>query len=346
MSATFFDAVTDLSVAVVETVTGGHVVRGAHAGSFSGFCTSGDPRRGAVCFVQNAAKLASDVSVVGAVICRPSDAERIPDGPVVIAADHPQHAFATLVAHLHPDCLGGVQTTGPWHKDAYCGAYVSETAMVEDGARIMPGAVVGAGCEIGSGAVIGANTVIGDGCKIGRNTSIAPGCVVQCALVGNGVSVHPGTMIGQDGFGYFPAPAGLAKMPHIGRVIIQDGVEIGANTTIDRGTIGDTVIGEGSKIDNLVQIAHNVQLGCYVILCGQVGISGSCTVGDGAMLGGNAGLANGLTIGAGANIAAAAGVMNDIPAGEKWAGAPAQPIRAFFKEQATLRKLAKGNKPA
>src|SRR5690606_1377663 len=137
---------------------------------------------------------------------------------------------------------------------------------------------------------------------------------------------------------------GVEKVPQLGRVIIQDDVEIGANTTVDRGALSDTVIGEGTKIDNLVQIAHNVRIGRFCMLAAHCGVSGSVTIGDGAMLGGRAGIADHLTIGSRAQVAAAAGVMTDIPAGERWGGAPAQPLRAMMREIATLRAMTKNER--
>ncbi len=151
-----------------------------------------------------------------------------------------------------------------------------------------------------------------------------------------------GVVIGEAGFGVAVSRSGAVDVPQLGRVIIQDGVSIGAGTCIDRGAWADTVIGENSKIDNLVQIAHNVQLGRNCILAGQVGLSGSVVVGDGVMFGGRAGIADHLTIGAGAQIAAAAGVMHDVPAGERWAGAPAKPLRQFMRESAWLARMASG----
>jgi UDP-3-O-[3-hydroxymyristoyl] glucosamine N-acyltransferase len=155
------------------------------------------------------------------------------------------------------------------------------------------------------------------------------------------VILHPGVRIGQDGFGFAIGPRGHLKIPQVGRVIIQDDVEIGAGTAIDRGANRDTLIGEGTKIDNLVQIGHNVSVGRHCIIVAQSGISGSCTLGDFVAIGGQAGLAGHLNIGAGAQIAASAGVMTDIPAGQRWVGAPAQPQREFFREVATVRKLVR-----
>jgi UDP-3-O-[3-hydroxymyristoyl] glucosamine N-acyltransferase len=177
--------------------------------------------------------------------------------------------------------------------------------------------------------------------RIGRDCAIGAGATIQHALIGDRVIIHPGARIGQDGFGYLPGARGHGKIPQVGRVIVQDDVEIGANATIDRGGIRDTVIGQGSKIDNLVQIAHNVEIGRHCVLAAHTGISGSCTIGDYVMMGGRVGLADNITVGAGAMLGAAAGVMTDIPAGEKWIGAPAMPARDFFKMVAAMRKLGR-----
>ncbi|MDE2375436.1 MAG: UDP-3-O-(3-hydroxymyristoyl)glucosamine N-acyltransferase, partial [Hyphomicrobiales bacterium] len=160
------------------------------------------------------------------------------------------------------------------------------------------------------------------------------------------VIIHPGARIGQDGFGFLPSPQGHQKIPQHRRVIIQDDVEIGANTTIDRGSTRDTVIGEGTKIDNLVQIAHNVSIGRHCLIAGQTGISGSAQVGDFVMMGGQVGLADHVTIGSGAMLGAQSGVMSEVPARERYIGSPAEPVREFMKGVATLRRLARGQKKA
>jgi UDP-3-O-[3-hydroxymyristoyl] glucosamine N-acyltransferase len=205
---------------------------------------------------------------------------------------------------------------------------------------IDPGAVIGPRAEVGTGTVIGAGVVVGPKVHIGRDCAIGPNVSIMHALIGDRVIVHPGCRIGQDGFGYLMGAAGHVKIPQIGRVIIQDGVEIGANTTIDRGAMSDTVIGEGTKIDNLVQIAHNVQIGRHCVLASQTGISGSAVLEDHVMTGGQVGIADHLTIGAGAALGAKAGVMHDVPAGARWVGAPAKPVKQFFREVAALERLA------
>jgi len=187
---------------------------------------------------------------------------------------------------------------------------------------------------------VGANTVIGAGVEIGDDCRIAANVTLSHCLIGARVVLHPGVRVGQAGFGFAPDAGGPVKIPQLGRVIIGDDVDIGANTTIDRGSGHDTVIGPGSMIDNLVQIGHNVVLGRGCILAGQVGISGSTKLGDFVMAGGQAGLAGHLDIGAGARIGAQAGLMRDVPAGDAVIGSPAVPLKAFWRQIAAIQRLA------
>jgi UDP-3-O-[3-hydroxymyristoyl] glucosamine N-acyltransferase len=222
-------------------------------------------------------------------------------------------------------------------------ATIDPSARLEEGVVVEANAVIAAGAEIGTGSVIAAGAAIGPGTRIGRDCHIGHAATVQHALLGNNVVVHPGARIGQDGFGYAPGPRGLLKIPQIGRVIIQDHVEIGANTTIDRGALDDTVIGEGTKIDNLVQIGHNVRIGRHCVLVAQVGVAGSATIGDGVMIGGAAGVNGHVTIGDGAQLAALSGVATDVPAGARWGGQPARPMRGFLRDAAEANARAFGN---
>ena len=211
-------------------------------------------------------------------------------------------------------------------------AYVDKTARLEDDVTVEPGAVVGPRVEIGSGSVIGANAVIGTDVRIGRDCSIGAGAIVSHALLGDRIIIHPGCKIGQDGFGFVPGDKGHVKVPQVGRVIIQDGVEIGAGTTVDRGAIRDTIIGEGTKIDNLVQVGHNVSIGRHCIVVAQTGISGSSTLEDFVVLGARVGLNTNITIGEGAQIAGISVVHGNVPAGARWGGTPAKPLKQWFRE--------------
>ena len=212
---------------------------------------------------------------------------------------------------------------------------------LEDDVSVEPHAVIGPHVEIGTGTIIGPGAVIGAHVTIGRGCSIGAGATVACSLIGNAVIVHPGCRIGQDGYGFLPGADGHAKVPQIGRVIIQNDVEIGANTTIDRGALRDTVIGEGTKIDNLVQIAHNVVVGRRCLITSQVGIAGSATLGEGVALGARVGINNHVTIGDGAQIAATSIVHDDVPPGARWGGTPAKPVKLWFREMMLLERMAR-----
>ena len=204
-----------------------------------------------------------------------------------------------------------------------------------------PSAIIAQGAVIGKGTKIGPYSVLGPDVRIGEDCIIDANVTITCGVIGDRVHIESGVRIGQAGFGFVSHEGNFVRMPQLGRVIIGDDVEIGANTTIDRGALEDTIIGRGCKIDNLVQIGHNVVLGENCILAAQTGISGSCRVGNNVMFGGKAGLADHLTIGDGAKIAANAGCKHDIPAGETWAGAPAKPVMQFIREVVMLSRLTK-----
>jgi UDP-3-O-[3-hydroxymyristoyl] glucosamine N-acyltransferase len=278
-----------------------------------------------------------------AVLLAPRFARNAPRGCIALTTAEPYRAFADVLARLYPTATRPGATFGA--AGVSPGASIHPAARLEHDVSVDPGAVIGPGAEIGAGTIIGPNAVIGPLVRIGRNSAIGANCSIYCALIGDRVVIHPGSLIGQDGFGFAMGPTGHKKVPQIGRVIIQDDVEIGAGVAIDRGANRDTIIGEGSKIDNLVQIGHNVVIGRHCVIVAQTGISGSTTVGDFVAIGGQAGLTGHLEIGAGAQIAAQAGVMTDVPARERWGGAPAQPMREFFKEVAAVRKLAAANAP-
>ncbi len=279
-----------------------------------------------------------------AIICDASMQSIIPPHVAIILSTKPHAAFAMAGAFLHPAAMRAV-TVGTTESGISSSAFVDPTARLEAGVLVEPMAVVGANAEIGEGTQIGAGAIIGAGVKIGRNCSISAGASVLCAYIGNNVIIHNGARIGQDGFGYAPGPAGMLKIVQVGRVIIQDDVEIGANTTIDRGTMDDTVIGEGTKIDNQAQIGHNVRIGRHTAIVSQVGIAGSARIGDGVQIGGQAGVAGHIHVGDGAQLAAGSGVIFDLAPGGRYGGVPARPIKDFLREMAeTMAKIGSRKK--
>jgi len=220
-------------------------------------------------------------------------------------------------------------------------ARIGKGATIGQQASIGEYAIIGANAKLADGVVIGSHCVVGDDASIGEGARLWPGATIYPgATLGARAMVHSGARIGCDGFGYVFRDGAHQKIRHVGRCIIGDDVEIGANTTIDRGSIDDTVIGNGTKIDNLVHIAHNVRIGEKCLLMAQVGVAGSVIVGDGAILAGQAGISGHLSIGAGARVAAQAGVFGDIPAGESWSGYPARPHRESLRASAATFKLA------
>ncbi|MFV0280341.1 MAG: UDP-3-O-(3-hydroxymyristoyl)glucosamine N-acyltransferase [Rhodoblastus sp.] len=271
----------------------------------------------------------------GACLVRPALVGRVPENVAALVVDEPYRAFARLAARLVPDSLRAAPI---FAQGVAAQAHVHPQARLEPGVDVAPGAVIGSGAEIGAGTQVGANVVIGADVRIGRDCAIGAGSTLSCALLGDRVILHAGVRIGQDGFGFALGRSGHLKVPQLGRVIVQDDVEIGAGSALDRGATRDTIVGEGTKIDNLVQIGHNVVVGRHCVIVAQVGIAGSTELGDFVMVGGQSGVAGHLHIGAGARIAAQSGVMRDVAPGASVGGTPARDLRLFLKGAARERR--------
>lgn len=271
-------------------------------------------------------------SRAGACLVEPAYAGKAPPTMTPLLCKDPYASYARVAQAFYPE-----PALEPRLATA---AVIDATARIGTGSRVDGGAVIAARAEIGARCHVGAGAVIGEAVVIGDDTVIGPLASLSHCIIGARVLLHPGVRIGQRGFGFARAATGHVKVPQLGRVIVHDDVEIGANSTVDRGTGPDTVIGPGCMIDNLVQIGHNVRLGRGCVIVAQAGISGSTVLGDFVVVAAQAGLTGHLTIGKGVEIAAQSGVMRDVNAGMRVCGAPAVPVRQFFRQVATLQRLA------
>ena len=342
----FFPRGEGLTLRVLAESSGASLGEGADPDArIDGLAALDEAGPGDVSFFDNpryAEELAS--TRAGCVVVSERNRGLVPPGIAMLVARDPALTFAAIGRALFPAAVAPIPATAEQGRSDR--ASVDPTARLEEGVVVEPFAVVGPDVSVGSGTVIGCGAVVAGGCRIGRDCRIGAGVTISHAFLGNRVILHPGVRIGQDGFGYTVGPKGLMKSVQVGRVVVQDDVEIGANTTIDRGAIRDTVIGEGTKIDNQVQIGHNVTVGRHCVIVAQVGISGSSTIGDGVMIGGQSGVNGHVTIGDGAQIAAVSTVGGDVPAGARWGGTPAKPVRDWFKEMTTLSELARKRRPS
>jgi len=349
----FFHRSGPFSIAQISEHAGARPAEGSDLGKLlTDIRTLGDARRDELTFLDNRKylKMLADTRA-GACFLSPRFEDKLPSGTIGLFTDEPYRAFARALALFYPGAGRPVIAAGsttPIHSDAQ----IEEGAVIEPGAIVGPhaqigahtviaaGAVIGPHAQIGAHTVIAAGAVIGFAVTIGRDGYIGPNANITHALIGDRVIIHAGVSIGQDGFGFAMGPDGHLKVPQIGRVIIQNDVEIGANSTVDRGALSDTVIGEGTKIDNLVQIGHNVVIGRHCVLAGQAGISGSTVLEDFVVMGGQSGCVGHIRIGAGAQIAGNAGLTRSVPPGQRWGGAPAQPIEKFSREIAVVKSLS------
>lgn len=261
-------------------------------------------------------------------------ADRAPENMALLVAKYPHRSFAMIATAFYPPekKAGSIDPT----------AIIDSSANLGKDVVIGPLAIIGANVELGDGVVVGAYTVIEDGVSIGENTTIGSHVSISHAVIGKCVNIKPGARIGQSGFGFFMDPGdmgGHVPVPQLGRVLIQDYVEIGANTTVDRGSGADTIVGLGTRIDNLVMVAHNVQFGKGCVMVAQTGVAGSTKLGDYVAAGGQVGIADNLKIGSGARLAAKCGIMRDVDPQEVVMGSPALPFKTYLRQVAVLKKL-------
>lgn len=324
----FFEDLGPVSLADLAGLTGADLAdAGAGQRMIRGVAVLARATADDITFLSDA-KHVAELASTSAAAAFVTSADLVPPGCVALVTRMPQAAYAMAANALHRPRRHGAGPT------------ISPDADLEEGVHVAPGAVIGPGARIGSGTEIGANAVIGPGVAIGRNCAIGANVTIGFSLIGDRVRVLAGAVIGEPGFGATAGAAGVIDVPQLGRVILQDGVTVGANTCIDRGAFEDTVIGENTKIDNLVQIAHNVRIGRNCVMAAHTGISGSVVIGDGAAFGGRAGVADHVTIGHGAQIAAASGIFRDVPDKARWGGVPGQPIRQWMREVAWVARSA------
>jgi len=286
-----------------------------------------------ISFLDNAKYVRSFTeSNAGACFIREKYKDQAPPDMALLVTDDPYRCYALTAQQFYP-FVPVVAEISPR-------AVIDPTATIGEGCSIGPGAFIGKQVVVGEKCIIGPNAVLHDGVEVGRDSRIGALSSLSHAVIGMRCIIHRGVHIGQDGFGFALSRDGHVKVPQLGRVVVGNDVEIGAGTCIDRGTGPDTMIGDGTKIDNLVQIGHNVQIGRGAVIVAQTGIAGSTRIGDGAVLGGQCGIAGHLTIGPGAKLAAQAGVMNDIPAGAAFGGSPAVSAKDWHRQNIAIRNLA------
>ncbi|MCA3564269.1 MAG: UDP-3-O-(3-hydroxymyristoyl)glucosamine N-acyltransferase [Methylocystis sp.] len=338
----FFPPSKPLSLGEIASLAGATLPEGADpAALFDGIGPLDGATARQVTFLDNPQYVAqAALTRAGVCIIGQRHAGKAAAATVSLVAKEPYRAFARVAAAMFPQAMRPQSLFGA--KGVSAGAFIHPDARLEQGVVIDPGVVVGPGAEIGSNTVICANAVIGPGVTIGRDSAIGPNVSLAHAHLGNRVIIHAGCNIGQDGFGFAMSPQGHLKVPQVGRVIIQDDVEIGSGACVDRGMNRDTLIGEGTKIDNLVQVGHNVTIGRHCVIVAQVALAGSSKLEDFVVIGGQSGVIGHATVGMGAQIAATSAVGRDVPPGQRWGGTPAKPIKELFREMAAFDRIVNG----
>ncbi|MBT6204117.1 MAG: UDP-3-O-(3-hydroxymyristoyl)glucosamine N-acyltransferase [Alphaproteobacteria bacterium] len=334
----FFTRAGPFDLATIAEGTGAAPIEGADtARSFVDVAPLETAGPDDISFLDNKKYLeAFEVSRAGACFVEPGLADRAPASMTPLVCDQPYLALALATRMFYPSSAPepGVSDT----------AHIDPSAVIGEGARIEHGVVISAGVQLGKRCHVAAGAVLYENIRLGDDCHVGAGATLMYCLIGDRVWIDTGVRVGTQGFGFAVGPKGAVRIPHTGRVLIGNDVEIGANTTVDRGTAGDTEISDGAMIDNQVQIAHNVKVGRGAILAGQVGLAGSSQVGDYAMIGGKSGVANHIKIGTGAKIGALSGAATDLEAGGTYLGQPAIPIKDFWRQQAAIRRLLKQSK--
>jgi UDP-3-O-[3-hydroxymyristoyl] glucosamine N-acyltransferase len=338
----FFEQPPSLALADIATLTQARLLDASRSGQqIRGLASLDEAGPMHLTFFDNL-KYAEQLASTKAGACLVSEAfeARVPGNVAILRSKHPFREFVQVARRLHSDTLRPKSWFG--NTGISDAAVIDPTARLEDGVIVDPLAVIGPNVEIGAGTVIGSGAVIGANVRIGRDCNVGAQSSIQFALIGNDVLIHPGCNIGQDGYGFvFSGADGHLKVPQTGRVLIQNDVEIGAGTTIDRGSLRDTIIGEGTKIDNQVQIGHNVTIGRHCLLAAQIGLAGSLTIGDNVALGAKVGVNNHLRIGDGAQVTAMSAVKDDVPANGRWGGFFAKPTKQWFREIIAVERLVR-----
>ncbi len=337
---TFFENKGPFTLAHVAQVCGAEIEnRDDREKSFSGVASISAATVSDITFFHDRRYLpALKTTDAGAVIVTKTMRRHVPTSVVPVLSELPELAFAQIVGAFFPQA---VRPGSGLLQAEFDGGQIHPSARLEEGVILAPGALVGPDAQIGSGSEIGPNAVIGANVCIGRDCLIGPNVTLVHALLGDRVFIHAGASIGQDGFGYSLGPRGLFKVPQIGRVVIQNDVEIGANSAIDRGALEDTIIGEGTKIDNLVQIAHAVKIGQNCGIASQTGISGSVTLEDQVFMGGQSGVVPHMVVGTGVQVAAGTGITNNVESGEIIGGRPHRPLHQHLREWAMIGWLVR-----
>jgi UDP-3-O-[3-hydroxymyristoyl] glucosamine N-acyltransferase len=341
----FFKQPPSSTLAEIAALTKAHLVDASRAGKrIAGLASLDEAGPAHLTFFDNL-RYASQLARTQAGACLVSERfeASVPAHVAVLRSKTPFAAFVAMGRELHQDALrpgSGFALTG-----IAASAVIHPTALLENGVIVDPLAVIGPDVEIGAGSVIGSGAVIAANVRIGRDCNIGAGSSIQFALIGNNVLIHPGCHIGQDGYGFVFGSESHLKVPQTGRVIIQNDVEVGAGTTIDRGSLRDTVIGEGTKIDNQVQIGHNVTIGRHCLVAAQCGLAGSLTIGDNVALGAKVGINNHVTIGDGAQVTAMSAVKDSVPAHARWGGFFAKPTKQWFREILAVERLVREGAP-